>query len=46
MKSNVHFWSYFAEFLESEMFQTKVVEKIKTYFMLNNFSSKTVPSMK
>ena len=30
MKTNIHFLSYHAEFfLEREMFQTKVVEKIK-----------------
>jgi Rps23 Pro-64 3,4-dihydroxylase Tpa1-like proline 4-hydroxylase len=32
MKSNIHFLSYLAQFfLEREMFQTKVVEKIKTH---------------
>jgi len=32
MKTDVHFWSYLAQFfLEWEMFQTKVVEKIKTH---------------
>ena len=32
MKTNIHFWSYLAQFfLEWEMFQTKVVEKIKTH---------------
>ena len=37
MKTCVHLW-YVAEFfLEWEMFQTKVVEKIKTHFMLNKF---------
>ena len=31
MKTNIHFWSYLAQFfLEWEMFQTKVVKKIKT----------------
>jgi len=36
MKTNVHFWSYLAEFfLEWEMFQTNVVEKMKTHFMLS-----------
>ena len=39
MKTCVHLW-YVAEFfLEWEMFQTKVVEKIKTHFMLNKFFS-------
>ena len=37
MKISIHFW-YLAElFLECKMFQTKVVEKIKTNFMLQNF---------
>ena len=32
MQTNMHFWSYLAQFfLEWEMFQTKVVEKIKTH---------------
>jgi hypothetical protein len=32
MKTNIHFWSYLAQFfLEWEMFQTKVVEKIKRH---------------
>ena len=31
MSTNIHLWSYLAQFfLEWEMFQTKVVEKIKT----------------
>ena len=30
-KTNIHFWSYLAQFfLEWEMFQTNVVEKLKT----------------
>ena len=34
MKINIHFWSYLAQFfLEWEMFQTKVVEKIKTHIL-------------
>jgi hypothetical protein len=38
MKTNIHFLSHLAEFvLEWEMFQTKVVGKIKTHFMLSNF---------
>jgi len=37
MKTNIHFLSYLAHFfVELEMFQTKVVEKIKTHFMFNN----------
>ena len=35
MKTYVHLWQYLTEFLE--VFQTKVVEKIKTQFMFNNF---------
>jgi len=32
METNIRFWSYLAHFfLEWEMFQTKVVEKIKTH---------------
>jgi hypothetical protein len=35
MKINIHLW-YLAElFVECKMFQTKVVEKIKTHFMLH-----------
>ena len=38
MKTRINFWSYLAQFfLEREMFQTKVVEKIKTHFVFNNF---------
>ena len=34
MKTNIHFWSYVAQFfLEWEMFQTKVVEEIKTHIL-------------
>ena len=34
MKTNTHFSSYLAQFfLELEMFQTKVVEKIKTLIL-------------
>jgi hypothetical protein len=33
-KSDVHFWSYVAQFyLEWDMFQTQVVEKIKTHIL-------------
>ena len=36
--TNIHFSSYFSQlFLEEEMFRTKVVEKIKTHFILNIF---------
>jgi len=38
MKTNIHFLIYLAQFfLEWEIFQAKVVEKIKTHFMSNNF---------
>jgi len=38
MKINIHLW-YLAElFVECKMFQTKVVEKIKTHVMLHNSS--------
>jgi len=33
MKTDIHFLSYLALFLEWEMFQTKVVEKIKTHIL-------------
>jgi hypothetical protein len=38
MKTFSHLWQYLVEILlEWEMFQIKVVRKIKTHFMLNNF---------
>jgi hypothetical protein len=38
MKTNIHFWSYLAEFiLEWEMFQIRVLEKIKTRLVFNSF---------
>jgi len=38
MQTNMHFWSYLAHFyLEREMFQTRVVEKIQTHFVFSNF---------
>ena len=41
--TNTHFWSYLAQFfLESEIFQTKFAEKIKTHFVFRNFLSKIV----
>jgi len=40
VKTNIHFWSYCAQFfLEWEMFQTKVVEKIRRHFLPSNFFS-------
>ena len=43
MKTDIHFWSYPAQFfLEWEMFQTKVVEKIKTHILYSvTFSRKS-----
>ena len=48
MKTDTHFLSYLAHFfLEWEMFQTKVVEKIKTPIMYSvTFSSKIAPFMR
>ena len=38
MKTHVHFGSYRAPFfLEREIFRTKVIEKVKTHLMHNNF---------
>jgi spore germination cell wall hydrolase CwlJ-like protein len=38
MKTIMHFWSYLAQFsLEWEMFQTKVVEKIKTHIFSKTY---------
>jgi len=37
MKTDMHFWSYLAEFyLEWEMFQAKVEEKVKTDILFIN----------
>jgi hypothetical protein len=33
MKTNTHFLSYVAHFLERVVFQTKVAEKIKTHIL-------------
>ena len=34
MKTSTYFWSYLAKFfLEREVFQTKVMKKIKTHFV-------------
>jgi len=45
MQTDTHFCSYLAQFfLEWEMFQTKVVEKIKTHILCSvTFISKIVP---
>ena len=48
MKTNIHLWSYLAQFfLEWEMFQTKVVEKIKTHILrsITFFFKRIVPHM-
>jgi hypothetical protein len=45
MKNNIHFWSYLAKFfLEWEMFQVTVVEKIKTHILcsVTFFENRTV----
>jgi hypothetical protein len=39
-QTNLRICSYLAQFLESEMFQTKVVKKIKTHFIYSNFFKK------
>ena len=40
MKTDIQLWSYLAQFfLESEMSQTKLVEKIKTHLMFHNILS-------
>jgi len=42
MQTNILFLSYLAQFfLEWEMFQTKLVEKIKTHFLIGNFFFET-----
>jgi hypothetical protein len=40
MMTAVHLWYYVDEFLEWEMFQTNVLEKMKTHFIFNTFFSK------
>jgi len=48
MKTDTHFLSYLAHFLELEMFQTKDVEGIKTHILclVTFFLLKIVPFMK
>ena len=43
MKTDIHLWQYHTEFLlEGEMFQTKVVENIKTHILCSmTFSRKS-----
>ena len=42
MKSCIYLWQYLAEFFfEWEIFQTKIVEKIKTHFVLEAFLRKS-----
>jgi hypothetical protein len=43
MKTNIHFWSYPAQFLEWETFQAKPYENQNIHFVFNNFFSKIVP---
>ena len=43
MKTYVHLWQYLVEFfLEWAMFQTNVVENIKTHFMFSDFFSTSI----
>jgi hypothetical protein len=38
MNTDIHFLSYLTQFfLECKIFQTKIVERIKTHFVFNNF---------
>jgi hypothetical protein len=47
MKTLSNLWQYFGEFfLEWEIFQNKVVEKIKTHFIYSNIFPKIVPFMR
>jgi hypothetical protein len=47
MNTYVHIWKHLAEiFLEGECFQMKVVEKIKTRFMLHKVFLKILPFMR
>jgi hypothetical protein len=44
MEAYVHMWQYLARFfLEWEMFQTKIVQKIKTHFVFNHFLRQSCP---
>ena len=46
MKTHVHLWWYVFEFfLEWEMFQTKVVEKIKTHILCSVFFPRKLRSL-
>ena len=47
MKTNIHFLLYLLHFfLVLEMFQIKVLKKIKTHIYVDNSFSKTVPFMR
>jgi len=47
VETNVQFSFYLADFfLEREMFQIKVSEKIRTHFMFNNIASRIMPFMR
>ena len=41
-----HIYDCFPEFLEWKMFQVKVVERVKTYFIFSNFFPKILPFMR
>jgi hypothetical protein len=42
MKTNIHFWKYLTQFfLEWEISQTNIVEKIKTHIVFKNFFFKS-----
>ena len=47
MKTDVHLWSYLAQFLiERELFDTNIVESIKTHILCSvTFFPKIVPFM-
>jgi hypothetical protein len=45
LKACVYLWQYVADFSAREIFQTEVVDKIKTHFMSNNVFPKFVPFM-
>ena len=47
MKTDIHFWSYLAQFfLQWKIFQTKVVEKIQTHILVSVTFSKILPFMR
>jgi uncharacterized membrane protein YcfT len=47
MKTNINLWLYIAQFfLDWGIFQTKVLDKIKTNFMPDNLFFENIPFMK